>query len=141
MPWSHLQEVHQRLGWQAQQRVKEAIAATEVLPRPPPKRTARLPLLIPRAPVPLLLPNHHHAVEDERPPTATSPTRTQRTRARRRRRRRTRARLGRTPATRHIRTVAAISQTPTFSTSVLLISFNSCILSIKDFVTQLMHLL
>ena len=55
--------------------VEEVIAAAEALPRPPPKRTARLPPLIPRAPVPLLLPNHHHTTVDGRPPTTTSPTR------------------------------------------------------------------
>ena len=32
----------------------------------PKKRMARLPPLIPRAPVPLLLPRHHHTVVDER---------------------------------------------------------------------------
>ena len=48
---------------------------------------------------------------------------------------------GRTPATRCIRTVAAIILTPAFSTSALSMSLNSCILSIKDFVTQLMRLL
>ena len=56
----------------------------------------------------------------------------------RRRRRRTQAWPGRTPATRHARMVAAISQTPTFSTSTLLMFLNSCILSIKDSITQLM---
>ena len=119
---------------------EEAIAAMEVLPRLPPKRMARLPPLIPRAPVPLLFPRHHHAIVDERPPMATSTTRTQRTQARRRRRR-TRALPGRTPATRHVRTVAAISQMPTFSPSALSMSLNSCILSIKDFIAQLMCLL
>ena len=86
-----------------------------------------------------LLPNHHHAVVDERLPAATSPTRTQRTQGRRRRW--MRARLGRTPATRHVRMVAAIRQTPTFSASALSMFLNSCILSIKDSVTQLMCLL
>ena len=120
---------------------EETLAAVEVLPRPPPKRMARLPLLIPRAPVPLLLPNHHHTIVDETPPAATSPTRTQSTRARGRRRRRTRAWLGRTPAKRRIRMVATTSQTPAFSASTLSMSLNSCILSIKDFVIQLMRLL
>ena len=55
--------------------VAEVIAAMEALPRPHQKRMARLPLLIPRDPVPLLLPNHHHAIVDKRPPTTTSPTR------------------------------------------------------------------
>ena len=120
---------------------EEVIAAAGVLPRPPPKRMARLLPLIPRASVPLLLPNHYHTTVDERPPTTTSPTRTQRTWARSRRRRRMQAWLGRTPATRHVRMVATISKTPTFSTSALLMSLNSCILSIKDFVAQLMCLL
>ena len=59
----------------------------------------------------------------------------------RRRRRRTQAQSGRTPATRRIRMVAAVNQTPVFSASTLSMSLNSCILSIKDFVTQLMCLL
>ena len=78
-------------------------------------------------------------VVDERPPTTTSPTRTRRTWVRRRRR--MRAQPGRPPATRCVRMVAAISLTPASSASVLSMSLNFCILSIKDFVTQLMHLL
>ena len=120
---------------------KEVTAAVEAPPRPLQKRMARLPPPTPRAPVPLLLPNPHHAIVGERPPTARSPTRPQRTRVRRRRKRRMRAWLGRTPATRCVRMVAAISLTPTFSASTLWMSLNSCILSIKAFVTQLMHLL
>ena len=61
----------------------EAIAAAEALPRPPPKRMARLLPLIPRTRVPLLLPNHHHVAADGRPSTTTSPTRTRAGRKRR----------------------------------------------------------
>ena len=52
--------------------------------RATPKRMARLSLLIPRAPAPLLLPNHHHAAVDRKLPITTSPTR--RTRVGRKRR-------------------------------------------------------
>ena len=55
--------------------VVEAIVATRVLPRPPPKRMARLLPPIPRAQAPLLPLSHHHATADGGPPTATSPTR------------------------------------------------------------------
>ena len=43
--------------------------------RPPQKRTARLPLSIPRDQVPLLPPSHHLATADGRPQATTSPTR------------------------------------------------------------------
>ena len=84
--------------------VAEVKAAMEALPRPPPKRMARLPPPIPRPQVPLLLPKHHHTAADGRPPSATSPTRRARVG---RKRRRMQARPGRAPATRH-----ATSQMP-----------------------------
>ena len=56
--------------------VAEVIAATEVLPRPSPKRMARLPLPIPRARAPLWPLSLHHTTADGGPPTTTtSPTR------------------------------------------------------------------
>ena len=97
------------------------------------KRMARLLPLTPRAPVPLLLPRHHHAAVDKRHPTTTSPTRTQRTRVGRRKRR-MRALLGRAPTTRCVKMVAATRPMSTHSAAVLPMSLNSCILSINDFV-------
>ena len=93
--------------------VEGAMAAMVVLPGPPPRRTPRLPLQTPRAPVPHLPCRHCHATVDERRPTTTSSTRTQRTcqtrRRRRRRRRSMQALPGRAPATRHAR-MAAITR-------------------------------
>ena len=112
-----------------------------VLPRLPPRRMARLPPQTPRAPVPLLPHRHYHVTVDERCPTATGPTRTQRTPQvkRRKRRRRTRALSGRVPATRCTRMAATTRLTSTHSTTVLLMSLNSCILLIKDFLTKLLN--
>ena len=92
-----------------------AMAAIGVLPRLPPRRTARLTLQTPRGPVPLLPHRLHH--------------------------RRMRALPGRAPATRHARTVVATRMTSAHSATVLPMSLNSCILSIKNFVAKLMCLL
>ena len=102
--------------------VVEVIAAVEALPRPPPKRMARLPPLIPRVQVPLLLPNHHHTTVDGTSPT-TSPTR--RTQVGRKRRRKMQAQPGRPPATRRARTVAAASQP--MSPNHCFFPHNSCV--------------
>ena len=114
---------------------EEAMAATGALPRLPTRRTARLLPLTPRAPVPFLLPRHHHTTVDKRHPAITSPTRTRRTQVRRRKRRRMRALPGRAPATRHVKTVAATRPTSAYSAIAMPMSSNSCILSINDFVT------
>ena len=116
------------------------MAAVGVLPRLPPRRTARLLLQTPRAPAPFLPHRHHHATVDERCPTATGPTRTQRT-PQVKRRRRTQALSGRPPATRHARMVAATRPMSAHSAIVPLMSLNSCILSINDFIAKLMCLL
>ena len=114
---------------------KGIMAAMGVLPRLPPGRTARLPPQTPRAPAPLLPHRHPHAAVDERCPATTSPTRTPQ--VIRRKRRRTQALPGRAPATRHARTVAAARPTSAHSATVLPMSLNSCILSIKDFIAKL----
>ena len=53
--------------------VEGVMAAMGDLPRLPPRRTARLPLLTPRTPAPFLLPRHHHTAVDKRHPATTSP--------------------------------------------------------------------
>ena len=59
----------------ANQAVAEVTVAAGVLPRPPPKRTARQPLTTPRAQAPIQPLSLQHAAVDGGPPTTTSPTR------------------------------------------------------------------
>ena len=88
-----------------------------------PKKDGKAPAADSRAPAPCLPHRHHHAAVDKRHPTATSPTRTRRTpQVRRKRRRRMQALLGRAPATRHIRMVAAARLMSIHSTAVPLMS-------------------
>ena len=92
--------------------------STRATPR---RRTPRLLLQTPRAPVPSLPHRCQHATVDERLPTTTSPTRTQRTHqmTRRKRRRRMRAPPGRASATRCTRMAAIARPASTTSTTVL----------------------